>query len=118
MHDPKQSVVVGKQMDPPIVVSDSFKPNWSLVEPNSDTEFTWAPASTICTALYPIFISPEDEDSEDDPDEGGWLDDSSPSAQSEDDKSAKDSEWHGCTLIHKRKSLNSESSQQRKSESF
>ena len=94
MHDPKQSVIVGKQMDPPIVVSDSSEPNWSLVEPNSDTEFTQAPASTICT------------------------DDSSPLAWSEDDESAKDSEWHGCTLIHKRKPLNSESSQQRKSESF
>src|SRR5258705_13870548 len=102
-------------MDPPIIVSDSSEPNWSLVEPNSDTEFTQAPASTIHTALYPIFVSPE---AEDDPDEGGWLDDSSPSAWSEDDESAKDSEWHGHTLIHKRKSLNSESSQQRKSESF
>ena len=28
VHDPKQSVVVGKQMDPPIIVSDSSEPNW------------------------------------------------------------------------------------------
>ena len=89
-------------MDLPIIVSDSSKPNWSLVEPNSNTEFTQALASTIHTMLYPIFISPEDEDLEDeDPDEGGWLDDSSPSAWSEDDESAKDSEWHRCTLTHK-----------------
>src|SRR5260221_778990 len=59
-------------------------------------------SSDVCSSDLPIFISPEDEDLEDeDPDEGGWLDDSSPSDWSEDDESAKDSEWHGCTLIHR-----------------
>jgi len=61
------SVVVGN-MDSPIIVSDCSEPDWNLVAHNSKIE--WVP-STICAMLYLIFISPEDEDSEDDEVIGG-----------------------------------------------
>lgn len=57
-----------------MAASDSSEPNWELIVSDSDPD--WTP-STICAALYPIFLMPEDMDSGSDTDdaveESEWI---------------------------------------------
>ena len=50
-----------------ISVSDSSEPDWDLVAPDSN-DADQIP-STIHTKLYPIFLSPGNQDTDDDEDE-------------------------------------------------
>lgn len=98
-----------------ISVSDSSEPNWDLVA--SDSEDTDWPPSTIRTKLYPIFLSPEDRDTDDDEDQAAEEDESKttiPTERKEDGNDA-DPEWRGRAPARKRKLMKSESSQQGKS---
>jgi hypothetical protein len=98
-----------------ISVSDSSEPNWDLVA--SDSEDTNWPPSTICTKLYPIFLLPEAQDTDDDKDQAAEEDESKTTILTERKEGGNDAdpEWQGRAPAQKRKLMKSESSQQGKS---